>query len=397
MEHEHTTTAATLDTGQAQSKPNGFDRSEGYVVVLTALVFGLISIVSAYATYSGTQLFLNEVGGSSTMIQGSAILLTMATAAILMVGWNLIAVYGSEARTRPASAGMLGLGVIMLCMTFSISTLSNVTALAGPASKVHDWRVTVEESSYAIDQLETVSKGVIQLLPGWQAEANKACPAADQELRGGLVSGTGAGSGPVAFALSSLCQQSRSFVASMEAALTETDQAVIEARSALQLMRQAVRDRETAVLGREDRFLAAGDTLTTALQRLRAADLTEVLTAGAEQVQASVTELGQNSTFTRAQVETVRGIREGITGLVISTNRVTQHLRSQPVPERTVIRSPDYIEAIATHAFRFTPIMAAAIGIDLFQMWVLLFFRAAKAGRRHATAITSPTKGNEHA
>lgn len=385
-------------SGSVTSRPNmprlgasAFDKAEGYIVGLTALVFGLISTVSAFATYSGTQLFLNEVGGSSTMIDGSAILLTMATAAILMVGWNLIAVYGSEAKTRSASAGMLGLGGIMLCMTFSISTLSNIMALTGPASKVHDWRVTVENQSLLVDQLEGAAKGVTQLLPGWRAEANKACPAAAQELNGGIVSGTGAGSGPVAFALSTLCQQSSSFVASMEAAMIDTDKAVAEARSALHNMRLAVRDRENSVLSREDRFLAAGDTLTTALQRLRAADLTEVLAAGAEQVQASVTELDQNSTFTRAQVETVRGIKQGITGLVQSTNRVTENLKSQPVPERTVIRSPDYIEAIKTHAFRFTPIMAAAIGIDLFQMWVLLFSKAAKAGRRRDNETTPQT------
>lgn len=365
----------------AVSNQNAFDRDEGYIHALIGAVFALTGMVSAFATFSGIRLFLEEVGQSSTLVDGVAVIMTIATGAIVIVGWSLITKFGPEARTPTLKACMLGLGAALLAITLSVSTLSNLMALTGPASKVADWRITHMVQSEIVDQLELNGLGVKQLLPGWRAEKAKACPAAEQELNGGTVSGTGRGSGPVSFALGGVCEQTRAFVSAMDSAVTETDAAVADARVALVLMRAATRDRSSAVIDREDRFLIAGDALTKALQRLRAADLTQVLDAGAAQVRSSVAELSGNSTFTAKQVETVRSIREGVEGLIVSTNMITERLRQNPVPARQAITSPDYIEGVMKHAHRFVPVFAAAVGIDLFALWAMLFMLVSKAGK----------------
>lgn len=369
--------APSFKTG-AQS---AFERAEPYVSAVLGAVFIITGMVSAFATFSGIRLFLEEVGQSSILVNGVSVLMTIATAAIVIVGWNLITKFGPEARTSSLKVCMLGLGAALLGITLSVSSLSNLMALAGPPAKLYDWRETHRVQTEHVDQLELNALGINQLLPGWRAEAAKACPAADQEISGGMVSGTGRGVGPVAFALSGVCEQTSAFVTSMESAVRETGIAVTQARSALAAMRAATRDRSNEFVVREDDFLLAADMLTVALQRLRVADLTQVLDAGAKQVRTSVAELTDNSAFTSKQVETVRNIREGIDGLILSTELITERLRANPIPTRRAITSPDYIEAVIKHAWRFVPVFAAAIGIDLFALWAMLFMQVAKAGR----------------
>lgn len=366
--------------------PNAFDHAENYITAIIGAVFVITGMVSAFATFTGIRLFLEEVGQASTLVNGTSVIITIATGAIVIVGWSLITRFGPEARSAYTKSCMVGLGAALLIITLAVSSLSNLMALVGPAAKVHDWRATHHAQSEIVDQLELSALGVKQLLPGWHAEAAKACPAADQEISGGTISGTGRGTGPVAFALGGVCEQSKAFVAAMEEAIVETDAAVADARVALFEMRAATRDRKTAVIEREDRFLLAGDVLVMTMQRLRAADLTQVLEAGAKQVRASVVELSQNSSFTGKQVETVRSIREGVEGLILSTELITERLRARGVPERQVIQSPDYIEGVIKHAHRFVPVFAAAIGIDLFQLWALLFMLVSKSGQPPASA-----------
>lgn len=361
--------------------PNAFDRAEGFITAIIGAVFIITGMVSAFATFSGIRLFLEEVGQASTLINGTSVIITIATGAIVIVGWSLITRFGPEARTAAMKTCMVGLGAALLAITLAVSSLSNLMALVGPAAKVHDWRTTHSVQNEIVNELELAALGVKQLLPGWRAEAAKACPAADQEINGGLVSGTGRGVGPVAFALGGVCEQSKAFVAAMEEAVAETDEAVSDARAALLVMRAATRDRNSAVIEREDRFLLAADALGIAMQRLRAADLTQVLDAGAKQVRASVAELSQDSTFTAKQVETVRSIREGVEGLILSTEIITERLRMRGTPARQAIDSPDYIEGVIQHAGRFVPVFAAAIGIDLFQLWALLFMLVSKSGQ----------------
>lgn len=378
---------------------NAFDLAEGYINILTSGVFIVTGMVSAFATFSGIRLFLEEVGQPGTMVNGTSVLMTIATAAIVIVGWSLIIRFGPEARSGFAKSLMVLLGAALLAITLSVSSLSNLLALVGPAAKIKDWRQTYTTQIELVDQLESSALGVKQLLPSWRAEAAKACPAAEREISGGLVSGAGSGAGPVAFALAGVCQQSQAFIQTMEEAVTETDSAVADARSALKQMRHATRDRSApSILDREDDFLNAGDRLTVALQRLRAADLTQILDAGAKQVGGSVAELSESSSFTPKQVETVRSIREGINGLVTSTEIITERLRKNPIPERQGITSPDYIEGVMRHLHRFVPVVAAAVGIDLFQIWALFFMLVSKMGqpgllaRMNSGQLTSPSQ-----
>lgn len=375
--------AKRTEHGSAFRQTN-FDKSEDYVAIVIAFVFVLTGLVSGYATFSGIRLFLEEVGQSNFLVNGTAVIITIATAAIVTVGWSLITKYGPEARTLFLKFCMIDLGLFLLLITLCVSSLSNLMALVGPAAKIHDWRETQRTQTAIVEQLELSSLNVTKLLPGWRAEAAKACPAADQELNGGAVSGTGRGAGPVAFALSGVCEQTKAFVVEMESSIAKTDIAVREARDALTAMRFATRNRKLPVIEREDDFLNAGDALSSAMQKLRAADLTEILSAGALQVKASIAELANDSVFTRQQVETILSIRQGIEGLVASTEAITAKLQANPLPERQIISSPDYIEGVIKHAWRFVPVFAAAIGIDLFALWALFFMLTLKAGRKKA-------------
>lgn len=362
-----------IQTDRAHEAPHAWERAKPFVLAVFGLVFVMTGLTSGYATFNGFTVLLEPTGVSSTLTYGLAVIITLTTSSIIIVSWNPVIKYGTLAQGKSQRFQMSILVIALLLISIFLSTLSNLVSLAGPPSILQDWRETRQEQSAIVDQLEINAFGVTQLLPGWRAEEAKACEAAQLEIGGGTISGAGAGAGPVSFALSGACQQTRAFVEAMEEALAESEAAVAEARAAIRAMRDATRNRTISVVEREDQFLLAGDALIEAMQRLRVADLSQVLDAGAQQVQASIAELSPDSTYSAAQIETVRSIRAGIEGLIVGTNIITERLQANSLPDRAVIRSPDYVEAVLMHAWRYAPMTAAALGIDLFAMWAYYF------------------------
>ena len=332
---------------------NDFDRNEGWITFVITLVFVICGIASGYATFLGINLFLSDTGGVSLLVNGTSVILTIAVVAILTVGWTLICRWGPEARSGFLKGLMVLLGAALFAITISVSSLSNLLALVGPAAKVRDWQRIHTENTIAVNEHADRSLGVLQLLPGWRAENERACLLAEREIDGGLVSTVGAGVGPVAVALVSVCQQTGSFIASMETAVAETRLGVDDARTALRSIRTAIRDRARPVADREDGLLDAGDALNEAVQRIRAADLSDVLDAGAVQVSESIAELQPGSSFTRQQVEMVAALRDGLNGLVGGTRAVSARLRAGSIPEFRPVASLDYMSAIFAYWPRF--------------------------------------------
>ncbi|MEM8615847.1 MAG: hypothetical protein AAGF20_02825 [Pseudomonadota bacterium] len=356
-----------------------FGREEGYVTLVFAITAAMLAVASGYSSFNGIALFLNEIGGSSIITKGTALVLTLSIAVILAVGWSKILRYAPEAPTGWLRLRMFGLGLSLTMLTFGASTTSNLAALVGPPSKVHDWRVTHTEFVLLANQLETSVLGVDKLLPGWKAQQAEACKLAELELGGGVASGTGAGNGPVAANLSRVCEQTKSFVASMTTARQSASSGVAEAQAALARMQVAIRDRDAEIIDREDAFLDAGADLNRALQAIRAADLTDVMDAGAAQLKASVAELASDTSFSARQREAVAGISAGLAGLVESTELITARLKADPVPPQRPITSLDLISAVRSYGFRFLPMASAAIALDLFNLWALTFLITARA------------------
>ena len=225
--------------------------------------------------------------------------------------------------------------------------------------------------------------GVLKLKPGWRAEMEKACALGKAEGKRGLVTSLGGGTGPVAAAFVGVCAQTESFVDSIDNAVAEIRLALVDARVALREMRAAIRDRSVSVIEREDRFLDAGDELNAAIQRIQSADLSDVLEAGAAQLRHSVAELKPDSSFTAKQVEMVAVMKQSLSGLLASTSMVSEQLRSEELPEFQPVESLDFISAVRTYWTNFIPAVAAAIGVDCFQIWSLGFLLVSKAGRFH--------------
>ena len=132
------------------------------------------------------------------------------------------------------------------------------------------------------------------------------------------------------------------------------------------------------------------------MQRIRAADLSDALDAGAAQVRESIAELSDDSSFTRKQVEMVASLRASLNGLLSGTAAVSERLRAEALPPFRSVASPDYITAIRAYWSHYLPAVAAAIGIDCFQIWALAFLLVSKAGRRrrHLQAGISALLGN---
>ena len=368
----------------AFSKPhskNDFDRNEPWIMTILGAVFIICAIASGYATFAGYRRFLEEVGDIGVLVNGTSVILTIAVTAILAVGWSVICRWGPEARTSLLKGLMVLLGAGLFAITLCVSSLPNAITLGGPAAKVAAWKETLAGSWPIVNAYGDRALGVASLRASWLAEQERSCKLADVEVDRGVVSSSGGGVGPVAAALIGACAQTRSFIASADTAIAETKGAVIDARAALKVMQQAIRDRETAVLEREDRFLEAGEALDTAMQQIRAADLSQVLEAGAEQVRQSVAELSANSSFSAKQVETVTTIKQGLGGLVAGVTAVAGSWRAQTLPAYRSVESPNYLTAILTYWHRFVPIVAAAIGIDAFQVWALFFLLVSKAGK----------------
>lgn len=363
---------------------NDFDRDEGWITLIFTAAFVIASIVSGYATFTGIRLFLNDAGDVGLLVNGTSVLLTIGVVTMLAVGWSAICRYGPEARSPSLKGMMVGLGLFLFTITFCVSSLSNLTALVGPAAKVMDWRETLTQNRVAVNALGNRSLGVLQLRPGWVAERDKACRLAKGEREKGLVSSLGGGTGPVAAAFIGVCEQTSAFVASIDNAVEKTNLAVADSQEALREMRKAIRDRSAGVVEREDRYLDAGDLLNVSVQSILAADLSQVLEAGAAQVGQSVALLKAGSSFTPQQVEMVSGLRESLQGLLTSTSLVSAQLRAKTPPEYRPVAPLGFIAAIERYWTHFIPAFAAAIGIDCFQIWALGFLLVSKAGKsRH--------------
>lgn len=355
-----------------------FDRAVSWIMVLFGWVFVITGVTSGYATFAGIFLIFQETGGVGSTVKGSAIMLTVAVTSILICGWTLLVRYGPEVRSFWRKLLMLKLGTVLLAITLCVSSLPNLVFVAGPAAKQYDWRLTQTNLAIVVNAIEARALGVLKIRAGWMAEMARACQLEQAELEGGVVSTVGAGTGPVAVALGGVCTQTKSFVGSIDEALATTEAEVAKARAALAYMRDIVRDRNGGIVEREDQFLLAGDALIEALQKIRAADLSDALDAGAAQVGASVAELGANSAFSPQQVEMVASIKAGLQGLVAGTQTVSERLRAEPLPEIKPIQSPDFIGAIMAHVMRFIPLVAAAIAIDCFMIWALAFLLAGR-------------------
>ena len=315
---------------------------------------------------------------------GLSVLITIAVVAMLTVGWSVICRYGPEARTPFLKLLMVMLGALLFALTLSVSSIPNAMTLVGPAAKVMDWKTLHIQNTHAVNAYGKRSLGVLKLRPGWVAEKEKACILADVETDDGLVSSVGGGKGPVAAAFIGVCEQTKAFIKSIDTAAEEIRLSQKGARAALREMRAAIRDRSISVIEREDRFLDAGDRLNAAIQRIQAADLSDVLQAGADQVRQSVAELKAGSSFTRKQVETVAGLRQSLEGLLTSTTIVSEQLKAEDLPAYRPVASLDFIAAIRTYWPNFIPAVAAAVGIDCFQIWALFFLLVSKAGKgRH--------------
>ncbi len=372
---------ATPDKSGRLPGENDFDRSVGFVSLIFGLGFVICAIASGFATFVGIHLFLDEAGGGSSLVNGTSVILTIAVVTILTIGWTFICRYGPEVRSTALKGVMVLLGVALFAMTVSVSSLPNLMAIIGPPAKVRDWLRSQIEYTVLVNDLADRSLFVAQLLPLWMAENGRACPLAEGEMNGGLASGLGGGVGPVAVTLSGICNQTGSFIDSIETAVADVESGVEQARAALSDMRVAIRDRDAPVVDREARFLEAGDALNAAAQQIRNADLLATLEAGAQQVRQSITELQADSSYSPRQIEMVSGFRESLNGLVTATEAVSQRLGTGGALQFPPVESPDYLEAIGTYWLHYLPGFAAAIGIDCFQIWALFFLLASKGGR----------------
>lgn len=372
-----------IRAGRPASPPveNLFDKNQGWIQQIFLPAFMICAIVSGFATFAGLHLFFDESGTTGLMASGTSVILTCAVSTILCVGWSVMYSYGAEARTLPLKGAMLGLGGALFAITLCVSSLSNLMFLVGPAAKVHDWRLTLTSTTEVVNAYGNRSLAVAKLKPGWLAEQARACQLEEDERDRGTVSTVGGGVGPVAVALSGVCAQTTAFIEAMDVSLVESEANLTRARAAQTAMRAAIRNRETSIVAREDAFLDAGDALNTAVQAIRAADLTGVLDAGAAQVATSVAELGADSSFSPQQVEMVASIRQSLDGLAEATREIANRLEKEPLPVYAPVSSPDFIAAILRHADRYITVAAAAIGIDAFQLWAMLFVLVSKGGK----------------
>ena len=360
---------------------NLFDRHYRWIMMVLGLSFINCATVSGYATFSGFRLYLQDAGDVGPMVNGTAVILTIAIVVILSVGWWLICTYGPEARTPIATAAMILLGAAFFTITLSVSSLPNTMALVGPSAKVAEWQMQYSRAMQYVNAIAERALGVAGQKASWDAEQNKLCRLADAELSGGTLSQTGSGQGPVAAAYIGACEQTGSFIASAEKAVSDTKAAVLEAQASLREARRAIRDRVRPVILREDDYLDAGERLNAAIQSIKAADLSLILTAGSEQVRKSVALLADNSSFSAKQVETVAATRQSLSGLADSAKEIAARWDAEPLPQYEPLNSPDFIAAIFTHWKKYIPAVAAAIGIDCFQVWALFFLLTSKAGK----------------
>lgn len=345
--------------------------------LITFILFGL-AIVSGVWTFEGVYMENMRTGGVSVVTILYAALLALSVTTAHMMGWWLLLHVIPRLKTFRAAICGAALLILLQGWTFAVSTLSNLMALTGPSAILAELEDRRAEITDAVDAATARALAIKPFLGQFEGEAIGRCAQRDSELERGGLTGSG-GRGAVVGTLDMLCAQSTGIFESIRDVVTETERRSAEVQSLLSDLDAAANDHSRHIFGRETAFLEVAGEIQSWLRQTRADDLTKTLETAHKAMAASITTLpadGGNLGTTQASV--IEGLKASIAETGQLYAGLAEELSALPQPALPSLKRVDVVAAVLARWTENLPGVAAAVGIDLFQLFTVLVFLLAR-------------------
>ncbi|WP_375228634.1 hypothetical protein [Roseobacter sp. S98] len=345
-----------------------------FLQLIVAAVILLLSLISGGMTFEGAYLLNLRVGGQSFATVATAGLLAIGiTAGIVTAWWVMMSILPMLRGVAKIVAGL----VLIIALQFwmlSVSTTNNAIALGAADALITHMETTSAAYEAAISA--TLERGLaikpyIGLLQG---EAESRCEQAKGERERGTVTGS-KGPGAVTGILELLCTQSTATVRAMRQAVEATEMRADEITRLLSKLDMVIWDHNKTVFKREAAFLSYVGDAKAWLRLASADDLTQTLNTAHGVMAAAVTPPSVSSgAFGATQQKLITGLKRSVeeTGEVYKAIAAT--IAAKPVPVLPEAARISLIKAVWKARLDLWPQLAAAVGIDYFQLFMVLAF-----------------------
>lgn len=359
---------------------------------IVGIVTLMLALVSGVWTFEGAYTLTERIGGESfrTIIVSGLIALAV-TSAQVTAWWVLLSVVP---RLKPGRK-KLGISLVaaLQIWTLAVSSTNNVVALTGESSLIAALQEQRAEYVHAVEAATARALAVKPYLGILKGESDGRCAQLVSEVERGSMTGA-RGTGSVSATLELLCAQSRSNYSQIADAVETTERRALEIQATLAAMSETLYDTSIPVFERETAFLQLTADADGWLRQTKADDMGRVLRTSHKAMAASVAALPAEQTALGVrQAAVIAGLKQSVleTGRLYS--RVADELDalSEAAETPAATRVP-IVFATVRAAPEHLPNVAAAIGVDLFTLFMTLAFMLARDTTRPAASTPSRTR-----
>lgn len=341
---------------------------------VTAIVILLLALISGAMTFEGAYLLNLRVGGQSFATVVMAALIAIGVTAGIMTAWwvmmSVIPTLGSAKRVAAGLALVLALQGWML----AVSTTNNVIALGAPDALVSHMERTQSFYEKAVSAAMDRALAIKPYLGSLQGEAEGRCVQAEGERDRGSMS-RAPGPGAISGMLDMLCTQSSAIVDTLRATVSTTEMRATEADDLLRRLDSVIWDHDKSVFAREREFLALLGKLKAWLRLTASEDLTKALETSHAVMAAGVTPPSlADGQFGALQQQLIGNLRASVEDTGAVYQRIARELAAKPLPSLPDSARISLPRAVWMSRLDLTPQIAAAVGIDFFQIFMVLAF-----------------------
>lgn len=337
----------------------------------TALL--ILAIINGFMTFRG--LVLGAVDGQPGVIDiGTMALLAVAVTVFQFVGWS--AAY----RLVPAQDGGAALGysaavlVLFMILCVGVSTVSNAVALAGSRAVVHAMHHDVQGFEDRVAALGVSANRFAPLAEEFERAAGYWNGRASAERGSGSSSG-GSGEGTVTYALQDIADRFATLAKTAQALAVREADVLGTAQAALKEAR-AVLDQPGTIEARRTAMKAALDRIRQALLVLSDGapadgllrDLSTIPLEARNRPLTARTEAGR-----RDQRLALDRLQTELNDRSAASLALLQTIATRSPPDLPVVVILTPVEAVIAHWRAFLPAWAAALGLDLLPVVILLW------------------------
>ena len=352
-----------------KGKPNYLDTS----------TFG-ICLVTSFLSFTGYST-LADTNGSGLTGQFIALVTAMGIAAFFYTFWRTAqSVITGE---RRITHSIIGLALILCGLPFvvSISSWSNVTAIAGNAAmNTHIERV-ITKASHGLTVHYKQSTIIQNLLPDIRRELSTYTKLADNEFKHGTITGS-PGSGAVVDFLNATANRLKDLEKVVATHIKTVEKKTTNARKLLDKSR-TIANQDTSISERLDGVSRQFDKLNLLLSDIDANGLAESVKRTLASLSIGSGDLIQYSkipqTATR-QKDAIASIEKTLTHTASILSSVADDITKLPSPPEITVERISPMQAVLIYADAYVPAWAAGITLDIACLFPLLFLMLAKSG-----------------